>query len=201
MHIEDKWDSDKKEVRDIVKRDTWYFLSALFNNDVEICIPPNSFFSSCKNETAKYRKISPTFGDIETARDYVERLKFEFDNEIMPEHFGNSHSLSIEGCCARFFPNPNNMEVKKIQLQHPFTHTSLMYQRKFRNTTRAHISFVSVFDGGGVYLLKEAPSSITHMATPNNTNVVLPSICSLFFVPTKIFALIRKLEHLAMVNI
>ena len=39
--------------------------------------------------------FSLKFGDVETTRDYAERLKFEFDNEIMSEHFGNSWSLSI----------------------------------------------------------------------------------------------------------
>ena len=31
-----------------------------------------------------------------------------------------------------------------------------------------------------MYLLKEAPSSITYMAAPNNIDVWLPSICSVF---------------------
>ena len=36
-------------------------------------------------------------GDIETTRDYAERLSFELNNEIMSQHFGNSISLSMEG--------------------------------------------------------------------------------------------------------
>ena len=61
----------------------------------------------------KNGNISFKFGDIETTRYYAEILKFDFDNEIMSEHFGNYRSLSIEGCRAQFFPNPNNMKVNK----------------------------------------------------------------------------------------
>ena len=62
---------------------------------------------------AKVRKIDIKFGDVETTREYSERLKFECNIEIMSEHFGNYRSLSIEGCRAQFFPNPNNMKVNK----------------------------------------------------------------------------------------
>ena len=43
-----------------------------------------------------YRHIALKFGDVETTIDYAERLKFEFDNEIMSETFVNSWSLSIK---------------------------------------------------------------------------------------------------------
>ena len=66
-----------------------------------------------KNVTSKDRNIDIKFGYVETTIDYVERLKFEFDNEIMCEHFENSWSLLIEGYSSRFFPNTNNMEVNK----------------------------------------------------------------------------------------
>ena len=89
------------------------FWRALLTNDGEICIPSIPFVSSRENETAKDRKIALKFWDVETTRDYAEILKFEFDNEIMSEHFGNSRSLSIEWCSARFFPNPNNTELKE----------------------------------------------------------------------------------------
>ncbi len=35
---------------------------------------------------------------VKTIRDYAERLKFEFNNEIQSKHFGASRNLSIEGC-------------------------------------------------------------------------------------------------------
>ena len=38
--------------------------------------------------------------DIETTRDYAERLSFELNNEIMSQHFGDSVSLSMEGVCV-----------------------------------------------------------------------------------------------------
>ena len=50
-----------------------------------------------KNECSKIRKESLKIGDVETIRDYAERLSFDFDNEIMSQHFGNSLSLSMEG--------------------------------------------------------------------------------------------------------
>ena len=56
-----------------------------------------------KYETAEDRKKALRPGDVETTRDYAERLSFEFNNEIMSQHFGNSLSLSIEGASVRFF--------------------------------------------------------------------------------------------------
>ena len=57
-----------------------------------------------KNECVKIRRDSLLHGDIETIRDYAERLSFEFDKEIMSSHFGNSLSLSMEGVSVRFIP-------------------------------------------------------------------------------------------------
>ena len=42
-------------------------------------------------------------GDLETTRDYAERLSFKLDNEIMSLNFGNSVSLSMEGVSIRHF--------------------------------------------------------------------------------------------------
>ena len=75
-----------------------------------------------KNETAKDRNIALKYGDVETTRYYAEILKFEFDNEIMSEHFGIAQSLSIEGYSAWFLPNPNNMEVNKKNAAHFHSH-------------------------------------------------------------------------------
>ena len=55
-----------------------------------------------KNECSKIRKESLKIGDVETIRDYAERLSFDFDNEIMSQHFGNSLSLSMEGVFVRY---------------------------------------------------------------------------------------------------
>mgnify|MGYP000650705678 CR=1 FL=1 len=54
-----------------------------------------------KYETGADRKAALKPGDAETHRDYAERLLFEFMNEIMSEHFGNSRSLSMEGLTAQ----------------------------------------------------------------------------------------------------
>ena len=76
------------------------------------CYQPH-FFLLGKNETAKDINIALKYGYVEITIDYAERLKFEFDHEVMFEHLGNSCSLSIKGCCAWFLPNPNNMEMNK----------------------------------------------------------------------------------------
>ena len=39
---------------------------------------------------------------VKTIRDYAERLKLEFNDEIQSEHFGASRNLSIEGCSVRY---------------------------------------------------------------------------------------------------
>jgi hypothetical protein len=44
---------------------------------------------------------------VKTIRDYTERIKFEFNNEIQSEHFGASHNLSIEGCSVRYMHELN----------------------------------------------------------------------------------------------
>ena len=65
----------------------------------------------------------------------------------MSEHFGNSLSLSIELYSARFFPNPKNMEVNKKKHKKLSLTLLLWMESKYSNNTRAHVSFVSVFDG------------------------------------------------------
>ena len=42
-------------------------------------------------------------GDLETTRDYAERLSFKLDNEIMSLNFGNSISISMKGVSIRQF--------------------------------------------------------------------------------------------------
>ena len=98
-----------------------------------------------KNETEKDRKVDLKFGYVETTRYYSERLNFEFDNEIISEHFGKSWSLSIEGWSAWFFPNPNNMKAKK---RDTISLTLIWWiKEKCGNNTYTHASFGSVFDG------------------------------------------------------
>ena len=48
-----------------------------------------------KNESGALRKAALKPGDVETTRDYAERLSFKLDNEIMSLNFGNSVSLSM----------------------------------------------------------------------------------------------------------
>ena len=56
-----------------------------------------------KNEVGKTRRLSLQPGDVETTRDYAERLSFKHNQEIMSTNFGNSTSISMEGASARFF--------------------------------------------------------------------------------------------------
>ena len=56
-----------------------------------------------KFETGALRKIALQPGDAETTRDYAERLTFEFTQEIMSQHFGDSRDMSLEGSTARTF--------------------------------------------------------------------------------------------------
>ena len=163
-------------------------------------MPSAPFFSYWKNETEIDRNISLKFGDVETTRYHEEILKFEFDNEIVSEHFVNYCSLSIKGCSAQFFPNP---KIWKWGGEFNTLSLTLLWwiKEKCINNTHAHVSFGSVFDRKKMYLLEEAPSSITQMSAPNNIYVRLTYICYIFFVPTKMFALIGWLYHLAIVKI
>ena len=56
-----------------------------------------------KKEATLHRKLSLKPGDIETTRDYSDRLSFDFKHEFMSTHFGNSASLSMEGVCVRHY--------------------------------------------------------------------------------------------------
>jgi hypothetical protein len=56
-----------------------------------------------KYETGALRKSALTPGDAETTRDYAERLTFEFTQEIMSQHFGDSRDMSMEGSSVRTF--------------------------------------------------------------------------------------------------
>ena len=57
-----------------------------------------------KNSTgrAQMSHFKQTPNAVKTIRDYAERLKFELNQEIQSEHFGNSRTLSIEGCSCRY---------------------------------------------------------------------------------------------------
>jgi hypothetical protein len=56
-----------------------------------------------KYKTGPLRKEALTPGDVETMRDYAERLSFEFNQEIISQHFGDSGDMSIEGSSNKTF--------------------------------------------------------------------------------------------------
>jgi hypothetical protein len=69
---------------------------------------------------------------VKTIRDYAERLKFEFNDEIQSEHFGASRNLSIEGCSVRYKDELQNV----IMVMHShFSDTS----RQDARTTHTHL--------------------------------------------------------------
>jgi hypothetical protein len=68
---------------------------------------------------------------VKTIRDYAERLKFEFNNEIQSEHFGASRNLSIEGCSVRYMHELNVM----MEMHSHFSDTS----RQDARTTHTHL--------------------------------------------------------------
>jgi hypothetical protein len=69
---------------------------------------------------------------VKTIRDYAERLKFEFNNEIQSEHFGASRNLSIEGCSVRFMNEHKNVIM---EMHSHFSDTS----RQDARTTHSHL--------------------------------------------------------------
>jgi hypothetical protein len=68
---------------------------------------------------------------VKIIRDYAERLKFEFNNEIQSEHFGASCNLSIEGCSVRYMHALNVM----LKMHFHFSDTS----RQDARTTHTHL--------------------------------------------------------------
>jgi hypothetical protein len=71
---------------------------------------------------------------IKTIRDYTERLNAAFDQEIQSEHFGNSRSLSIEGCAVEMVVNVLEGE-SKLEFHSHFSDES----RQDACTTMAHM--------------------------------------------------------------
>ena len=53
-------------------------------------------------------------GDIETTRDYAERLSFKLYKEIMILNFGNSTSLSMEGVSVRHFSKEKSKSLYSV---------------------------------------------------------------------------------------
>jgi hypothetical protein len=68
---------------------------------------------------------------VKTIRDYAERLKFEFNNEIQSEHFGASCNLPIEGRSVRYMHQLNVM----MEMHSHFSDTS----RQDARTTHTHL--------------------------------------------------------------
>jgi hypothetical protein len=58
----------------------------------------------CGKERFEAFKKRP--GDVNTRRDYAERLSAKFNLEIQSDHFGNGRSLSMEGSSVEFFSAP-----------------------------------------------------------------------------------------------
>ena len=83
-------------------------------------------------------------------------MLFNFDNEIMSKHFGYYRSLSIKGCSARFFPNPNDVKAGETITT---THLSDVLKQNSA-TTHAHMLVLASFlmkkqriiTGGGTIL-------------------------------------------------
>ena len=69
-----------------------------------------------KYERAADRKNAFQPGDVETTHDYVERLSFELNKEILSQHFGNSLSFLIEGASGRFFKEDDIKCYKRTHL-------------------------------------------------------------------------------------
>jgi hypothetical protein len=69
---------------------------------------------------------------VKTIRDYAERLKFEFNNEVQSEHFGASRNLSIEGCSVRYLDGVKNI---MMEMHSHFSDTS----RQDARTTHTHL--------------------------------------------------------------
>ena len=59
------------------------------------------YWENMKQQKIEKNVLQPS--DVETTRDYAERLSFELNNKIMSQHFGNNLSLSIEGASVSFF--------------------------------------------------------------------------------------------------
>ena len=94
-------------------------------------------------------------GDIETSRDYTERLVFEKDKIITSEHFGYHISLSIEGVELRYFAKEevekyyNNKEIstsvdQKLSKQHFHSHFANI---SLQNTASTNHNMDILLDG------------------------------------------------------
>ena len=69
-----------------------------------------------KNKSGALRRDAMKPGDLETTRDYAERLSFKLDNEIMSLNFGNSVSLSMEGVSIRHFSKEKIEAYDRIKM-------------------------------------------------------------------------------------
>ena len=66
-----------------------------------------------KHHCGRMRKeaIMATVHDILTRRDYADKLIAEFDLEIQSTHFGDSVTLSMEGCSVEFIDGNGNVKM------------------------------------------------------------------------------------------
>jgi len=81
-----------------------------------------------------------------TERDYAERLKKEMDNELQSDHFGDSISLSIEGCSLKYhLPNSINQTTDRTaQIGLDFHSHMSDYSKQNAASTYEHM--VAMFD-------------------------------------------------------
>ena len=52
--------------------------------------------------------------ETSTHRDYSERLKVEFDNQVQEEHHSGSPNISLEGCAIKFLPPGSDQPQRKF---------------------------------------------------------------------------------------
>jgi hypothetical protein len=81
-----------------------YYLPALEKNAYHIHHVRILSKDFCGKERFEAFKKRP--GDVNTRRDYAERLSAKFNLEIQSDHFGNGRSLSMEGSSVEFFSAP-----------------------------------------------------------------------------------------------
>ena len=52
--------------------------------------------------------------EMSTHRDYAERLKVEFNNQVQEEHHSGSPNVSLEGCAIKFLPPGTNQPQREF---------------------------------------------------------------------------------------
>ena len=143
-----------------------------------------------KNEVGKTRRLSLQPGDVETIRDYAERLSFEYNQEIMSTNFGNSTSISMEGVCARFFQKKIvesyttqlllNFDVNNDTIAHFHSHLS---DSQIQNACSTHQHMIVLIEELKKmwFLLTVETYIAIQMVVTSNIDVQMQFIIYLFF--------------------